>query len=221
MNTRLVLVSALALALVACAPAQSDTQSDTTAPTASQPTAEATPAVITPASATYVIDPTHTMVLAQWNHFGFSNPSANFGDAKGEILINGDDMSQSSVKVSLPLAGLSSFSKAFDEHLAGSDFFDTAKFPEARFESTQVTSKGNNRYEIVGNLTIKDKTHPVTLEATLNGAGEHPMKKVPTLGFDATASIKRSDFGLGMYAPNVSDEVQLRITTEASQAAAQ
>lgn len=216
--------SALALALAACTPptpaADAAATPATTAP-ASQPAATPQAPAITPASGTYVIDPTHTMVLAQWNHFGFSNPSANFGDAKGEIRINAEDMSQSSVTVTLPLSGLSSFSKAFDEHLAKSDFFDVARFPEARFASTKVEPLGGNRYAVTGDLTLKDKTLPVTLEATLNGAGNHPMKNVPTLGFDATARIKRSDFGLGLHAPHVGDEVSLRITTEASQAPAQ
>ena len=77
-----------------------------------------------------------------------------------------------------------------------------------------MEAAGTNKLTVTGDLTIKDVTKPVTLDVTLNGAGEHPMLKKQAIGFSATATIKRSDFGVGAYAPNVGDEVQLRITTE-------
>ena len=70
--------------------------------------------------------------------------------------------------------------------------------------------------KVTGDLTVKGITKPVVLDVNLNKAAEHPMKKVPAIGFDATATVKRSDFGVGAYAPAVSDEVTLRITTEAT-----
>lgn len=216
------LTAALTIGLAACK-GEAPVSADAAAPAATAPAAAAdtqpAAAPITVESGTYVIDPTHTMVLAQWNHFGYSNPTANFGDAKGEIVIDGADMTKSSVNVVLPLSGLASFSKDFDAHLRNSDFFDAPKFPEARFASTSVESKGGNRYAVTGDLTIKDQTKPVTLDVTLNGAGPHPMSEAQTVGFDAVATIKRSDFGVGMFAPHVGDDVTLRITTEASQAA--
>jgi polyisoprenoid-binding protein YceI len=69
---------------------------------------------------------------------------------------------------------------------------------------------------VTGNLTVHGVTRPVVLDATLNRAGPHPMSKVPSIGFDATASIKRSDFGVGGYVPNVGDDLTIRITTEGS-----
>ena len=146
---------------------------------------------------------------------GYSNPSANFGNAEGTIVYNAEDLSQSSVEVTLPLSGLNSFTAAFDDHLRSADFFDASVFPVATFKSTQVQAAGTNKLTVTGGLTIKDKTAPVVLDVTLNGAGEHPMAGKPAIGFDATATIKRTDFGVGAYVPNVSDEVQLRITTEA------
>ena len=212
---------ALVLALGACrqeapaAPAADAAPVAEAAPAAPAPTAEAAAPVVTVASGTYQIDPAHTMVLAQWNHMGFSNPTANFDDASGSIVWNAEDPSKSSVEVVLPMTSIRSFSDDFDKHLASADFFDTAKFPEARFKSTSVTPGADNHYTVVGDLTLKGVTKPVTLEVTVNGAGEHPMMKQPAVGFDATGTIKRSDFGLGAYAPAVSDEVKLRITTEA------
>ena len=172
----------------------------------------AVPAFAAPVS--YKLDPNHTLVLASWNHKGFSHPSANFGQADGTLVYDAEDVSASSVQVTLPLAGLNSFVKDFDEHLRSADFFDALKFPSATFKSTQVEAAGEGRLKVTGDLTIKDITRPVVLDVVLNKVGEN-MQKQPTIGFDASATLKRSDFGVGLYAPAVSDEVKIRITTEA------
>ncbi|MGJ4731258.1 YceI family protein, partial [Luteimonas sp. SDU101] len=184
-------------------------------PEAAAPAADAVQGV----SGTYVIDPTHTTVVAQWSHFGFSNPVANFGQAEGRIVYDADNVSASSVEVTLPLAGLNSFVADFDAHLRSADFFEADKYPAATFRSTAVESAGGNRLKVTGDLTIKDQTRPVVLDVTINRFAEHPMLKRAAAGFDATTTIKRSDFGVGAFAPNVSDEVQIRITTEAVVAA--
>ena len=168
------------------------------------------------APVTYKIDPTHTIVLAQWNHFGFSNPSASFGNVEGTLVYDAADVARSSVEVTLPLSGLEGFSAKFNEHLRSADFFDAAKFPKATFKSTKVEAAGEGKLKVTGDLTVKDITRPVVLDVTLNKAADHPMTKAPTIGFDATTTVSRTEFGVGNYAPAVSDEVELRITTEAS-----
>lgn len=168
------------------------------------------------APVTYKIDPTHTTVLAQWNHFGFSNPSASFGNVEGTLVYDAADVARSSVEVTLPLSGLEGFSAKFNEHLRSADFFDAAKFPKATFKSTKVEAAGEGKLKVTGDLTVKDITRPVVLDVTLNKAADHPMTKAPTIGFDATTTLSRTEFGVGNYAPAVSDEVELRITTEAS-----
>jgi polyisoprenoid-binding protein YceI len=165
--------------------------------------------------ATYKIDPDHTVVLASWNHFGFSNPSANFGKAEGAIVYDAADVGASSVEVTLPLDGLDTFVPALDEHLKGADFFDAAKFPTITFKSTKVEAAGAGKLRVSGNLTVKGVTRPAVLDVTLNKAAEQPMLKTPAIGFDATATIKRSEFGISQYVPMVSDDIGLRITTEA------
>jgi polyisoprenoid-binding protein YceI len=167
------------------------------------------------APVSYKIDPNHTNVLASWNHFGFSNPSINFGEAAGTIVYDADKVSASSVQVTLPLSGLSALAADFYDHLTGDKWFDAAKFPAATFKSTKVEAAGEGKLKVTGDLTVKGVTKPVVLNVTLNKAGEQPMAKRAAIGFDATATVKRSDFGLGAYVPNVSDEVTLRITTEA------
>ena len=163
----------------------------------------------------YDIDPDHTMVLASWSHLGYSHPSANFGGAHGTITYDPQAPETSSVEVTLPLTGLDSFVPKLDEHLRGADFFDAARFPEARFRSTSVRATGEGRLAVDGELTVRGVTRPVVLDVVLNKAGPHPMGGTPTIGFDATATLKRSEFGMAMAVPMVSDEVSLRITTEA------
>lgn len=171
--------------------------------------------------ASYQLDPNHTVVLASWSHFGYSHPSANFGHASGTLEYDADDVTKSSVQVTLPLSGLDTFVPKLDEHLRSAEFFDAAKYPEITFRSTMVHDMGGGKLMIMGNLTVHGVTRPVTLDATLNKAGPHPMRKAPTVGFDATTTIKRSEFGIGGFVPMVGDEVSIRITTEASVKAAQ
>ena len=167
------------------------------------------------APTTYQIDPNHTDVIASWSHFGFSNPVANFLKADGQITYDPANVGASKVEVTLPLEGLDAQVEAFNEHLRSPDFFDAAKFPTITFKSTSVKAAGKNRLTVVGDLTIKGITKPVTLNVTINKIGMHPLGKREAAGFSASTTIKRTDFGLGLYAPNVSDEVKLTITTEA------
>ena len=181
--------------------------------TAALLTAFAAPLAAAPV--TYTIDPNHTDVTAQWSHFGFSNPIAHFGDAEGAITYDPDNVGQSSVEVTLPLSGLEAHVPAFNEHLRSDDFFDAANHPQVTFKSTRVEAAGENKLRVIGDLTIRGVTKEVVLDTTINKVGEQPMAKRPAAGFDATTTIKRTDFGVGMYAPAVSDEVRIRITTEA------
>ena len=164
---------------------------------------------------TYKIDPNHTDVIAQWNHFGFSKPSAHFGQADGTLVYDAANVAKSSVQVTLPLSGLNAFVPDLTEHLLSADFFDAAKFPSASFKSTRVEAAGEGRLKVSGELSLHGVTRPVVLDVRLNKAAAHPVSKRAAIGFDASTTIKRSDFGLAKFVPNVSDEVEIRITTEA------
>lgn len=205
----------LTLALAGCAQPPAPAAASATPAAAAAPAA---PAIteIKPVAGSYQLDPDHSGVLATWSHFGYSHPSAHFRISAGTVIWDATDPGKSSVEVTLPIAQIDTFVPALDTHLKGADFFDAGKFPNATFKSTGVQLAGPNHYTVTGNLTIKDKTHPVTLDVTLNGAGKHAMTGLETLGFSATAEVKRSDFGVAAFAPNVSDEVQLSITGEGS-----
>ncbi len=167
-------------------------------------------------AADYTIDPTHTSVVVSWNHFGFSNPTATFSDATGSISFDEKAPQKSSINVTIPVKTVDTkVAKLNEEFINEADYFDVAKYPTATFKSTKVTAKGNNQFDVAGDLTIKGVTKSVVFNATLNGMGEHPMSKKPAIGFDASTVIKRTEFNLGKYAPYVSDEVTLTITTEA------
>jgi polyisoprenoid-binding protein YceI len=172
-------------------------------------------------AATYTLDPGHTQVVFSWNHFGYSNPTAQFGKIEGTLEFDAANPTKSSVKVTIPLASVNSNIEKLDEHLQTPDFFDSAKYPDAVFKSTKV-EKGvaANELKVTGDLTLHGVTKPVVLDVTVAKVGEHPMRKAQAAGFDATATIKRSDFGITKYVPMVSDDIKLRITSEAIDAKA-
>lgn len=168
------------------------------------------------ATTDYKIDPTHTMTLFSWSHFGFSNPTANFNDVQGVIKVDDQNPEKSSVSVSIPVKSVDTHVPALDKEFLTEGWFNEAKFPGITFKSTKVETTDKKHFKILGDLTVKGITKPVTLDAVLNQQGKHPMTKKQTVGFNATTSFKRSDFGLGNYVPAVSDEVTVNITTEAS-----
>lgn len=166
----------------------------------------------------YKIDPTHTATVFSWNHFGFSTPSANFTDIQGTIKVDNAKPANSSVEVTIPLSSVNTNVAALDKEFQEEAWFNAAKYPNITFKSTKVETKDKKHFKITGDLTVKGVTKPVVLDAVLNKQGEHPMAKVPAIGFNATTSFDRSAFGIGDYVPNVGDKITVNITTEATAA---
>lgn len=166
----------------------------------------------------YKIDPTHTATVFSWNHFGFSTPSANFSDIQGVIKVDNAKPANSSVDVTIPVSSVNTNVPALDKEFQQEGWFNAAKYPNITFKSTKVETKDKKHFKITGNLTVKGITKPVVLDAVLNKQGEHPMAKVPAIGFNATTSFNRSEFGIGNYVPNVGDKITVNITTEAEAA---
>ncbi|MFU9136960.1 YceI family protein [Erwinia tasmaniensis] len=163
----------------------------------------------------YAMDSGHTSVIVSWTHFGFSHPTADLSNITGNIDFDAKDVTHSKVDVSIPVDTINTHVDALTSEFKGADYFDVAKFPTATFKSTKVVSKGKNKMDVYGNLTIRDITRPVVLHAILNKQGMHPMVKKEAVGFDATTTFKRSEFKLDKYVPAVSDDVVLTISTEA------
>jgi len=166
----------------------------------------------------YDIDGGHTQVQFTWNHFGFSNPSALLEKINGAIDLDTADLTKSSVSVTLPLDGLHTGVPKLDEHLKSPDFFDAAKFPNVTFKSTKVEKAGADALKVTGDLTVHGVTKPVTLAVKVNKIGDNPMMKAASAGFDADVTIKRSEFGVDKYVPNVSDDIKVHITLDSHQA---
>jgi polyisoprenoid-binding protein YceI len=173
---------------------------------------------------TYTIDSSHSFVHFSWSHVGFSNPTADFTKVTGTITGNQDHPEKSSVTVTMPLSSLDSHVPLLNEHLLNSgDYFKSKEFPEVTFKSTAI--KGIDRkkqdFKLLGDLTVNGVTKAVVLDAHLNKAGPHPFyDNAPAAGFNATTTLKRSDYGLGKYVPVVSDELKVSITVEAIESAA-
>lgn len=164
---------------------------------------------------TYHLDPNHTSLVFSWNHFGFSNPTANFSAITGTIVLDDAAIANAKVDVTIPVKTVDTHVQALNDEFQGAEYFDLKQYPNATFHSTKIVSKGDNRYQVFGDLTIKGISRPVILDAVLNKQGEHPMAKKAAVGFNATTTIKRSEFKMGQFVPNVSDDITISISTEA------
>jgi polyisoprenoid-binding protein YceI len=163
----------------------------------------------------YVIDGRHTQVQFTYAHLGFSHITGRFDAVDGTFAFDAADPTASTIAVTIPIASLSTGVPKLDDHMKSPDMFDAAQFPNATFTSTKVTAAGDGKLNVAGDLTIHGVTRPVVLDVTVNRVGEHPMSHAQVAGFDATTTLKRSDFGINYGVPNVSDEVQIRISMEA------
>ncbi|MFD2367859.1 YceI family protein [Pseudoduganella sp. GCM10020061] len=163
---------------------------------------------------TYVIDGSHTYPRFSYSHLGFSTQLSRFSNTTGKVVFD-QAAKRGEVDIVIDMKSVDTGFEKFDEHLRSADFFETAKFPEATFKSTKVTFAGDKPFKVEGNLTIKGITKPVTLTVTSFQAMPHPMLKKDAIGANAHTVIKRSDFGAGMYAPHVSDDVRIDIAIEA------
>jgi polyisoprenoid-binding protein YceI len=168
---------------------------------------------------TYTFEPQHTEGIVRWSHLGFANPTAQFSRVEGSLSFDPADPARASVTATIALANMSSGVPDLDDNFHSVDFFDTDKFPTATFKSTKVVPGGTaDKFVVTGNLTVHGITRPVTLDVTLNKIGLDIRNNLPSIGFDATTTLKRSDFGLGAYVPQVSDDVSIHITVQADEA---
>jgi polyisoprenoid-binding protein YceI len=165
-------------------------------------------------SGEYTLDSSHGYITFTYSHLGFSNPRVGFNRFDTTLSLDSSNPENSSVEVTIDASSIDSRVAEFNEHLNGSDFFNTAEYPTITFKSTRVESTGSNTFDVTGDLTILGTTKPVTLLTTINKAGEHPLRNVPTVGVSASTKLMRSEWGLDAYVPAVSDEVELSIEVE-------
>ena len=163
---------------------------------------------------TYKLDASHSKVTWAVTHFGFSSYVGQFPDVNGTMKLDPANLGATELQVTIDTTKIGTLNATLDKNLKAPGFLDTAKFPTASFKSTKVTRTGDMTADIVGDLNLKDVTKPVTLKAIFNQAGPNPLDKVYSLGFAATTTIKRSDFGVSAYVPAIGDNVTLTIDVE-------
>lgn len=161
------------------------------------------------------IDASHSAVIFTWNHFGFSHPVARLEHLKGTLNLAADELTQSSIAVFFDVAGLRSGDAEIDELMKSESYLDAAHYPTITFSSTKIDRAGEGLLTVSGNLTIHGITKAVTLIAKINKIGPNPLSHMLTAGFDADATIKRSDFGVAKFIPSIADELTVHITLDA------
>ncbi len=165
----------------------------------------------------YRLDPAHTFPHFSVRHLGFSTTMGRFNETEGTLVMDREN-DIGSLRVVVKTASVDTGHEARDEHLRKEDFLFVSEYPEMIYESTQVTFHGEEKDNatVEGNLTLRGITQPVTLEVTKIVCGTHLFTQKDFCGFDASAVIKRSDFGMTYALPEaVADEVVLMLSTEA------
>lgn len=168
----------------------------------------------------YTIDPTHTYAYFEVEHLGVSNQRGRFDRTSGKFTLDRAAKS-GSVELNIETTSVStgdnvkgSRPRTLDEHLKNADFFNVAEFPRMNFKSTGVKFAGDNPAEIAGTLTLLGVTKPVTLKVERWVCKDNPMSKKAMCGGNATATLKRTDWGMKYGVPALGDEVRLWFSVE-------
>jgi polyisoprenoid-binding protein YceI len=167
------------------------------------------------AADTYKLEPKHSSVTFFYPHFGMSHPSVKIAGATGTLILDSDAPANSSIEASLDMNALVTGLPDFDKDLKGPDYFDTGQFPTATFKSTKVEVTSATTANVTGDLTVHGVTKSVVLAVTFNKKAFNPALFKTGVGFSATATVSRKDFGLSKLEPFVGDDITLAIEAEA------
>lgn len=165
-------------------------------------------------SGKYLLDKSHASVTFKVKHLGFSYYTGRFNDIDATLTLDGSAPEKSTLEVTVKPGSVDTNNQTLEEKLKKEDAFNVEKFPVATFTSTSIVKTSETRGKVTGNLTLLGVTKPVELEVSLNGKGTNPFIKKETVGFSATGTIKRSDFGMTVWDKAVGDEVKLLIEVE-------
>ncbi|HJV26618.1 MAG TPA: YceI family protein [Aromatoleum sp.] len=166
-----------------------------------------------PVPGNYVIDIAHSHALFFISHLGVSRFTGRFDDIKGAFVV-GQRPSESLVNATIPVTSVNTKHQKLEDHLKSPDFFDASQFPNMAFESTRVSWNKNGEGVLSGNLTIHGVTKPIDFALKVTGAGKGPRGDTRA-GFEANATIKRSEFGMMYGLPRVvGDSVEIALSIE-------
>jgi polyisoprenoid-binding protein YceI len=162
----------------------------------------------------YRLDPEHASLLFKLDHFGFSELVGRFDRFQASLDFDPKEPQAARLTVLVDPASIDLNLPKFEQDLRGPDWFDVARFPQARFVSRKIEITGAKTGRVTGDLSLHGATAPVTLDVTFNGGADSLLTGRYTLGFAATGTLSRSAFGLGAYVPAVGDQVTLEIHAE-------
>lgn len=165
-------------------------------------------------SGTYTDEDGHAYIQFSYDHQGYSRPILRWSEFDATVNYDAENPGNSTLSVSIPAASIDSMVPAFDDHLKSADFFDVENFPTITFESTSITVNPDGTGTITGDLTVKDITKSITFDGVINKVGQNFRSGVDMFGISGTGTMLRSDYGVGKYAPNVGDEVELVMEVE-------
>ena len=167
--------------------------------------------------AEYALDPVHTRVMFAISHAGFSNAIGTVSGSTGTVVFDPDDWSRARVDVRVPIARIDLGDADWNKATLAKSLLDAEGHPEARFVSTRVEPVDATHAKVHGDLSLRGVTRGVVLDVTLNAAKRHPMPPFRrTVGFSATTTLSRADFGITAWKSVIGDEVALRIEAEAT-----
>lgn len=166
------------------------------------------------APVTFDIEPSHTYPRFSYHHLGLSTQLARFNKTTGSVILD-TAARTGSVEVRVDMRSIDTGSAQLDQDIQGADLLDTARHPFASFRSRAIRFRGDIPAVIDGVLTINGISRPVSFTVIGFRRGFHPVFRRDAIGGNATAVIRRSDFGVGAQVPLVSDEVTLDIALEA------
>lgn len=166
------------------------------------------------AAETYRFDAVHSQVQFRVDHLGFSESEGEFHDLRGDFRFDRDDWAKSSCDVTIGIASLDLDDDAWNRKMLERDWFDVAQFPEMRYRCLKVERIDEHHGRIDGELTLRGVTRPVVLDLRFNRAAIHKYSLKYTAGFMATTTIRRSDFGMVKYLPEIGDDIHIRLDIE-------
>lgn len=161
---------------------------------------------------TFQVESSHTRILFAVSHMGFTTWYGNFTGATGSLTLDPAKLADAKFDITIPSNSVSTTNTKLDGELNSSEWFDTAKYPTITFKSEKVERTGDNTAKVTGELTFHGVTRPETLDVTFNAAGMNGFTKQYTVGFNATGTLKRSDFNQSTYVPLIGDDVSLIIS---------
>jgi polyisoprenoid-binding protein YceI len=172
---------------------------------------------------TWTIDPDHTDVGFLVRHMMIARVKGSFPGVSGRIEMDHEDITRSSVDVTIDAASVTTRNEQRDAHLRSADFFDVENFPKLTFRSSAIEQAADGRLRITGDLTIRGTTRQVVLDAEQKGSGVDPWGQI-RIAFTASTNVDRHDYGLtwnqALEAGGVlvSQDVTITIECEAIQA---